>query len=60
MLLVLRGPQMGVTEPLPHRVKPPVVGIWATVPGTPTAICAMVERGNIVSGGAAERTLVDL
>ncbi len=56
--LVSRGPQMGVTEPLPHRVLP-VVGIWATVPGT-DGYLRQVERGNIVFGGAAERTPVDL
>lgn len=56
--IVSRGPQMGVTEPLPHRVLP-VVGIWATVPGT-DGYLRQVERGNIVFGGAAERTAVDL
>ncbi|TIO53281.1 MAG: FAD-binding oxidoreductase [Mesorhizobium sp.] len=53
-----RGPQMGVTEPLPHRVLP-VVGIW-TRDKDHGAYLRQVERGNIVFGGAAERVLVDL
>ena len=52
-----RGPQMGVTEPLPYRI-PPVVGVWSGdgVEG----YFRQVERGNIVFGGGVERTLVAL
>lgn len=53
-----RGPQMGVTEPLPHRVLP-VVGIWTRTAGE-GAYLRQVERGNIVFGGAAERIEVTL
>lgn len=53
-----RGPQMGVTEPLPHRILP-VVGIWTRDKGH-GAYLRQVERGNIVFGGAAERVTVDL
>lgn len=53
-----RGPQMGVTEPLPHRILP-VVGIWTRRHGT-DAYFRQVERGNIVFGGAAERVEVAL
>lgn len=53
-----RGPQMGVTEPLPHRILP-VVGIW-TRHKDYGAYLRQVERGNIVFGGAAERVPVDL
>jgi sarcosine oxidase subunit beta len=53
-----RGPQMGVTEPLPHRILP-VVGIW-TRDKDHGAYLRQVERGNIVFGGAAERAVVDL
>jgi sarcosine oxidase subunit beta len=56
--LEARGPQMGVTEPLPHRVLP-VVGIW-TRDKDYGAYLRQVERGNIVFGGAAERVTVDL
>jgi len=52
------GPQMGVTEPLPHRILP-VVGIW-TRDKDYGAYLRQVERGNIVFGGAAERVTVDL
>jgi sarcosine oxidase subunit beta len=52
------GPQMGVTEPLPHRILP-VVGIWTRDKGH-GAYLRQVERGNIVFGGAAERVPVDL
>ncbi|WP_080867648.1 NAD(P)/FAD-dependent oxidoreductase [Agrobacterium tumefaciens] len=52
-----RGPQMGVTEPLPHRILP-VVGVWAHDHGG--GYLRQVERGNIVFGGAAERTEVSL
>ncbi|MBZ9847720.1 FAD-binding oxidoreductase [Mesorhizobium sp. CA14] len=53
-----RGPQMGVTEPLPYRILP-VVGIW-TRDREHGAYLRQVERGNIVFGGAAERVSVDL
>ena len=56
--LTPRGPQMGVTEPLPHRVLP-VVGIWSRQHGA-DGYFRQVERGNIVFGGAAERVAVDL
>jgi sarcosine oxidase subunit beta len=52
------GPQMGVTEPLPHRILP-VIGIW-TREKDHGAYLRQVERGNIVFGGAAERVPVDL
>ncbi|WP_095200353.1 NAD(P)/FAD-dependent oxidoreductase [Mesorhizobium carmichaelinearum] len=52
------GPQMGVTEPLPHRILP-VIGIW-TRDKDHGAYLRQVERGNIVFGGAAERVAVDL
>ncbi|MGR3378888.1 NAD(P)/FAD-dependent oxidoreductase [Salipiger abyssi] len=53
-----RGPQMGVTEPLPHRVLP-VVGVWSRDPAW-GGYLRQVERGNIVFGGAAVRTEVAL
>lgn len=53
-----RGPQMGVTEPLPHRILP-VVGIWTRRHGM-DGYFRQVERGNIVFGGGAERVEVDL
>jgi sarcosine oxidase subunit beta len=56
--LVARGPQMGVTEPLPHRVLP-VVGVWTRVKEE-AGYLRQVERGNIIFGGAAKRTEVDL
>lgn len=52
------GPQMGVTEPLPHRILP-VVGIW-TREKNGSAYLRQVERGNIVFGGGAERVPVAL
>ncbi|SFD55444.1 NAD(P)/FAD-dependent oxidoreductase [Roseivivax sediminis] len=51
----MRGPQMAVTEPLPHRVHP-VVGMWSRDHG---GYLRQVERGNVVFGGAAERTQAD-
>jgi sarcosine oxidase subunit beta len=56
--LAARGPQMGVTEPLPHRILP-VVGVWTRRHGA-DAYFRQVERGNIVFGGAAERVDVAL
>lgn len=53
--LSLHGPQMGVTEPLPHRILP-VVGVWSQDSG---AYLRQVERGNIVFGGGVPRTPVD-
>lgn len=50
------GPQMGVTEPLPHRILP-VVGIW-TRDKLDNVYFRQVERGNIVFGGGA-RVAVD-
>ncbi|MCQ1766934.1 FAD-binding oxidoreductase [Neorhizobium galegae] len=55
--IVAKGPQMGVTEPLPHRVLP-VVGVWGHDHGG--GYLRQVERGNIVFGGGAERTDVSL
>lgn len=53
--LSMHGPQMAVTEPLPHRVLP-VVGMWSQDIG---AYLRQVERGNIVFGGGVARTPVD-
>lgn len=53
--LTWHGPQMGVTEPLPHRIHP-VVGEWSRENG---GYLRQVERGNIVFGGAVERVAVD-
>lgn len=55
--LEARGPQMGVTEPLPHRILP-VVGMWAH--GKPDSYLRQVERGNIIFGGGVVRNEVDL
>ncbi len=55
--IMAKGPQMGVTEPLPHRILP-VVGVWAHDHGG--GYLRQVERGNIVFGGGAERTDVSL
>lgn len=55
--IVAKGPQMGVTEPLPHRIIP-VVGVWGHDYGG--GYMRQVERGNIVFGGGAERTDVDM
>ncbi|MEM8663631.1 MAG: FAD-dependent oxidoreductase, partial [Pseudomonadota bacterium] len=43
------GPQMAVTEPLPHGISP-VVGVW-TSDKTRNIYCRQVERGNVVFGG---------
>lgn len=43
------GPQMGVTEPVAHRLLP-VVGIWEHRPED-VIYCRQVERGNIIFGG---------
>jgi sarcosine oxidase subunit beta len=50
----VRGPQMAVTEPLPHRILP-VVGVWSADHG---AYLRQVERGNVVFGGAVDRVAV--
>ncbi len=55
--IAAHGPQMGVTEPLPHRILP-VVGVWAE--SGHGGYLRQVERGNIVFGGGVERTEVDL
>ncbi|RCS22576.1 FAD-binding oxidoreductase [Phyllobacterium salinisoli] len=52
-----RGPQMGVTEPLPHRILP-VVGVWSG--DGAEGYLRQVERGNIVFGGGVERSQVTL
>ncbi|MFW2541235.1 NAD(P)/FAD-dependent oxidoreductase [Primorskyibacter sp. 2E107] len=53
--LTMHGPQMGVTEPLPHRILP-VVGMWSQESG---AYLRQVERGNVVFGGGVPRRPVD-
>lgn len=53
--LTMHGPQMGVTEPLPHRILP-VIGEWSRDSG---AYLRQVERGNVVFGGGVVRTDVD-
>lgn len=55
--LTPKGPQMGVTEPLPHRILP-VVGVWTR--DASDGYFRQVERGNIVFGGGAGRVDVDL
>lgn len=52
--LRMAGPQMGVTEPLPHRIVP-VVGMWSQDRG---AYLRQVERGNVVFGGAVAQVPV--
>ena len=52
--LSAHGPQMGVTEPLPHRILP-VVGMWSQDSG---AYLRQVERGNVVFGGGVPRVPV--
>ncbi|MFO1207916.1 MAG: FAD-binding oxidoreductase [Amaricoccus sp.] len=49
--LAAHGPQMGVTEPLPHRILP-VVGVWAREKER-SVYLRQVERGNVVFGGGA-------
>jgi len=53
--LTIRGPQMGVTEPFPHKIHP-VVGMWSRESG---AYLRQVERGNIVFGGGVPQLDVD-
>lgn len=47
--LVAHGPQMGVTEPLPYRIKP-VLGVSTKIPEE-VVYMRQVERGNVVFGG---------
>ncbi len=47
--LVARGPQMGVTEPVPYRIKP-TLGV-STPHEAETIYLRQVTRGNIVFGG---------
>ncbi|WP_134495277.1 NAD(P)/FAD-dependent oxidoreductase [Microvirga pakistanensis] len=51
--LVVDGPQMGVTEPLPYFVHP-VVGVSTQVPGE-VAYLRQIPRGNIIFGGVRRR-----
>ena len=46
---VARGPQMGVTEPVPYRIKP-TLGV-STPHEAETIYMRQVTRGNIVFGG---------
>jgi sarcosine oxidase subunit beta len=55
--LVARGPQMGVTEPLPYRITP-VLGISSPL-DLETVYLRQVPRGNVVFGGG-NRGPVDL
>ncbi len=55
--LFARGPQMGVTEPVPYRIEPSL-GVKTLVPNE-TVYLRQVERGNIVFGGG-NRNEVDL
>lgn len=52
--LQIKGPQMGVTEPLPHRIAP-VVGAWSR---DGAAYLRQVERGNVVFGGGVPQAKV--
>jgi sarcosine oxidase, subunit beta len=47
--LVAKGPQMGVTEPVPYRIEP-VVGVHSAIEGEGVYL-RQVKRGNIVYGG---------
>jgi len=55
--LTVRGPQMGVTEPVPYRI-PQVMGIHTSVQEEGVYL-RQVKRGNIVFGGG-ERTIASL
>jgi sarcosine oxidase subunit beta len=55
--LTPRGPQMGVTEPLPYRIEP-VLGVTTRIE-IEGVYLRQVKRGNIVFGGGA-RTEVSL
>lgn len=47
--LTPRGPQMGVTEPMPYRIEP-VLGVFTQIPEEGVYL-RQVKRGNIVYGG---------
>jgi sarcosine oxidase subunit beta len=47
--MVVRGPQMGVTEPMPYRIEP-VLGVFTRIPEEGVYL-RQVKRGNIVYGG---------
>jgi sarcosine oxidase, subunit beta len=47
--LVINGPQMSVTEPVPYAI-PPVIGVSTNIPEE-VVYCRQVKRGNIVIGG---------
>lgn len=47
--LVARGPQMGVTEPMPYRITP-VIGVFTRI-AEEGVYLRQVKRGNIVYGG---------
>jgi sarcosine oxidase subunit beta len=47
--LIVRGPQMGVTEPVPYTIKP-AIGVSSEDP-TDSIYFRQVKRGNIVFGG---------
>jgi sarcosine oxidase subunit beta len=47
--MVAKGPQMGVTEPVPYRIDP-VIGVASAIEGEAIYL-RQVKRGNIVYGG---------
>ncbi len=47
--IVVQGPQMAVTEPLPYRIEP-VIGLATSIPEEAVYI-RQVTRGNVVYGG---------
>ena len=47
--LVINGPQMSVTEPVPYAIAP-VIGVSTNIPEE-VVYCRQVKRGNIVIGG---------
>jgi sarcosine oxidase subunit beta len=49
--LTPRGPQMGVTEPIPYAITP-VVGVATTIPEE-TVYFRQIPRGNVIFGGGA-------
>jgi len=53
--LIIAGPQMSVTEPLPYRIRP-TVGVF-TQEVRETVYFRQVERGNIVIGGCIRAPL---
>lgn len=52
--LEVRGPQMGVTEPVPYRFEP-VMGLHSGIAGEGVYL-RQVKRGNIVFGGGTRST----